>query len=262
VVDFEQFLNISSVIGYFLGKYRIGFSNRTRARHKLYNYVKPCSTKVHMVNQFYGLCEVLGLPKKEPKLENFDFISEGKKVDSFLKERGVSNKIIIGIHAASSENAEAKRWPRNHFIKLINLLNKRFDNLMFVMTGIESEGNYVNPIINNVEKGNCYNSCGVFNLKDFIYFTKKCGLFISNDTGPIHIAAARGITCVGLYGPTSPLVYGPYGKKHIILYKKPGCGPCVNNYSSKSTNCKDPICMKNITPKEVSEVIVNYINKI
>lgn len=131
-----------------------------------------------------------------------------------------------------------------------------------MMSGVESERNYVNSIIKKIDKENCYNSCGVFNLKDFLHFMKKFDLFISNDTGPVHIAAACGVTSIGLYGPTSPLLYGPYGKNHIILYKKTACSPCVDNYNAKSTNCKDPLCMKKINPREVSEAIANYIKNI
>lgn len=267
VVDFEQFLNISSIIAYFLGKYRIGFSNKTRARHKLYNYVKPCSSKTHMVEQFYGLCEVLGIKKKNLELENFNFIEKSEIVDSFLNEKGaVINKkgdrqILIGMHAASSENAEAKRWPKHHFIELMNILNKKLDNLVFVMSGIESERNYVDSITKKIDKGNCYNSCGIFNLRDLIYFMKKCDLFISNDTGPIHIAAACGVTSIGLYGPTSPALYGPYGKNHAMFYKGVGCSPCVDNYNAKSTNCRDPFCMKDITPEEVANRILRYVKE-
>ncbi len=267
VIDFEQFVNISSIIAYFLGRYRIGFSNKTRARHKLYDSFKPCSNKSHMIKQFYGLCEKVGVKKKDFKLESFDFVDKSVKVDNFLKEKGIAfskkekKPILIGVHIGSSENAEVKRWPKGYFIELINLLNKRLHNLIFVMTGTESENSDVAVLIKKISKKNCYNSCGIFNLKDLIYFIKKCNLFISNDTGPIHIASIRGITCVSFYGPTSPTLYGPYGKNHIVFYEKIKCGPCVNNYSSKSSSCKNPICMKKIKPKKVVDVMVNYIKK-
>lgn len=266
VIDFEQFLNISSIIAYFLGKYRIGFSNKTRARHKLYHYFISCNEKDHILDQFYELARVVGLHKKDLSIETFDFIRGDNLVDSFLKDIGiVSGKkgkrcVLVGVHVGSSENAEVKRWPRAYFVELINLLNRRLDNLAFVMTGIESERDYADSVITGVDKKNCYNSCGMFNLKGLIYLMKKIDLFIGNDTGPIHLASACGVYCVGLYGPTTPIVYGPYGTNNIVFYEGTKCSPCVNNYSSKSSNCKNTICMKRIKPTQVADAIVNYIN--
>lgn len=268
VIDFEQFINISSIISYLLGGYTLGFSNKTRARHKMYDFVKSYKNKNHMVEQFYGLCKDLGLQKKDLKLESFDFITKSNKVDNFL---GRSNIIIneerkkttlIGVHIGSSENAGVRRWPADYFAELVNILNERLENLIFVITGIESEKNDATAIIKKINKKNCYNSCGLFNLKDLIYFIKKCDLFISNDTGPIHIAAACGIVCVGFYGPNTPVLYGPYGKNHIIFYKNIKCSPCISNYNTKSTECKKSICMKKIKPNEVAERIINYIKDI
>ncbi|MEA2037374.1 MAG: glycosyltransferase family 9 protein [Nanoarchaeota archaeon] len=262
-IDFEQFLNISSIIAHFLGKYSIGFSNKTRSRHKMYNHSIPLKTNIHAVEQFYDLCKVLDIKSKSIKFENFDSIKKSDNVDSLFRKIGMTKKtkkpFLIGIHIGSSENAEVKRWPKRHFVELINILNKKLDNLAFVMTGIESEKHDMGAIIGKIEKKNVYNSCGIFDLKDLIYLLKKCDLFISNDTGPIHLAAAFGVKCVGLYGPTSPTLYGPYGKNHIIFYEKTRCSPCVNNYNSKSSDCKDAICMKKIRPNKVANVIIDSI---
>ena len=141
VIDFEQFLNISSIITYFLGKYRIGFSNRTRARHKLYNSFKPCNESKHIVEQFYDLCGVVGLPKRREnlKIDSFDFIDKNEGVDSFLVKNRIAidkkrkKNILIGVHIGSSGNAKVKRWPKNYFIEMINLLNKKTTFLQYLM---------------------------------------------------------------------------------------------------------------------------------
>lgn len=266
VIDFEQFLNISSIITHFLGKYSLGFSNKTRERHKLYDYYIPCRDDKHFVEQFYDLCRNLGLKETNLRIESFDFISSNARVTNYLLDKGLGekdlkSKFLVLVHAGSSENAEVKRWPRDYYIKLINLLNKRFGDFVFFMSGTASEKDYVDSIVNEVEKGNCYNTCGILSLKELIFLMKRCDMFIGNDTGPIHLASACGITCVGFYGPTSPVLYGPHGEKHIIFYDAIDCGPCVNNYNSKSSNCKKVTCMKRIKPKVVADRIVNYIKK-
>jgi heptosyltransferase II len=63
------------------------------------------------------------------------------------------------------------------------------------------------------------NSVGVFTLKETFYLISKCTVFVSNDTGPMHIAAAQGIRTIGLFGPNTPVLWAPYGKGNIAIYK-------------------------------------------
>jgi heptosyltransferase-1/heptosyltransferase-2 len=89
---------------------------------------------------------------------------------------------------------------------------------------------------------------GVFNLKQLGALCKRLGLFISADSGPLHIAnAVGGKKIIALFGPTSAQVTGPYPLKNVLVIQKViGCKiPCYVK------NCPDNRCMKAITPDEV-----------
>ncbi|MFH1245676.1 MAG: hypothetical protein V1662_04250, partial [Candidatus Omnitrophota bacterium] len=65
------------------------------------------------------------------------------------------------------------------------------------------------------------------------------------------------VPVVGLYGPNTPLLYGPWGANSIYFYKNLSCSPCITNYNAKINRCRHPrgegMCMKSITPAEVFE---------
>ena len=82
-----------------------------------------------------------------------------------------------------------------------------------------------------------------------------CDYYVSSDTGPIHIAAAQGVHCIGLYGPNTPVVYGPYTKDKTIFYTKLACSPCMTNLNLKETKCKNNLCMQKIRVEDVFNAI-------
>jgi ADP-heptose:LPS heptosyltransferase len=91
-------------------------------------------------------------------------------------------------------------------------------------------------------------AAGTFNLKQVGALCKRLDVFISADTGPLHIANAVGTkTIIALFGPTDPKITGPYPLKNVIVLQKDiGCKiPCY------VVDCKDRRCMMAVTPDEV-----------
>ena len=75
---------------------------------------------------------------------------------------------------------------------------------------------------------------------------------ITNDSGPMHMAVAMGTPTVSFFGPETPLLYGPRGKKHKVLYVNLGCSPCITNSNAKNARCKhsQARCMNKISVDE------------
>ena len=79
---------------------------------------------------------------------------------------------------------------------------------------------------------------------------EKLDLFITNDTGPMHIAFAMGTPTLALFSPTDPTLCGPYKINHGIVIQKPKtCIPCIRK------SCVSPFCMEQIDPQTVYEAI-------
>ena len=88
-------------------------------------------------------------------------------------------------------------------------------------------------------------------IGDLAGLLAEATLVVSNDTSVMHLAGVVGTPVVALFGPTSPLLYGPRGERHLVFYKHLYCSPCLSNYNLKVSRCTDPVCMKSITVAEV-----------
>ena len=73
------------------------------------------------------------------------------------------------------------------------------------------------------------NLCGATTLPEMIEWVRRCDLLITNDTGPMHVAAALGKPLVALFGPTEPRRTGPYGQLENVLRLNLPCSPCLKS---------------------------------
>ncbi len=105
---------------------------------------------------------------------------------------------------------------------------------------------------------------GEISLSELFELARRSVIFISNDTGPMHIAAAQGTHTIGLFGPNLPVRFGPYGKWNESVYHKKPCSPCINVHLGKILDCREKVsgnCMKLITTEEVKSVIKKMIEQ-
>jgi ADP-heptose:LPS heptosyltransferase len=81
----------------------------------------------------------------------------------------------------------------------------------------------------------------------------RAELVVSNDSGPMHLAAALGAPTVGLFGPETPVMYAPLGVQAVTLYRPPPCSPCINVHDNKVASCiwGEPQCLVNVPVQEV-----------
>jgi ADP-heptose:LPS heptosyltransferase len=116
-----------------------------------------------------------------------------------------------------------------------------------VITGSISDLQLAGQILNKMKHAPLV-ACGVFNIKQLGALAKKADLFISADTGPLHIANAVGAKkIIALFGPTDRKITGPYPAANVVLLQKDvGCSiPCYK------VRCPESRCMRALTPEEV-----------
>ncbi len=232
-IDFEPFTNFSSVISYLSGaKMRIGFSNRK----KLYTHAVEPQEDLHAVKNFVNLIRVIKNVPYPKKLVKLAFTkNDEQRIKEILK--GLKSKMLIGIHAGSAGSSISRRWPEEKWAKLCdNLIQKYKAEIILVGQGSDSTINKkIVKIVKN--KNHVLDLSGKIKLKELFAVMKKLDLFIGNDSGPMHIAAAMGVPTIGLFGPNLPERYGPYGKQCIGIYKgsgKPSVMPFRGIFSDNS----------------------------
>ena len=260
VIDMEEYLNISSIISFFVGKTRIGYSHNARSR--LYTARIDYNDKQHVAQTFLDLARVLKVDYKKERLPNLVYTKlDEENVEKLLKKSSVENQaLIIGIAPGAAESAKCRMWPYDKYAELCNTLITNYSALI-VFVGTKEEKRLIEAIEPKIiQKNNILNLAGMLSLRELSYFVKKCKLFISNDSGAMHVAAVQGTKTIGLFGPNLPVRFGPYGKGNIAIYKGHNCkfSPCINVHKGEVPDClyqndsEDyQKCMKNISVEDV-----------
>ena len=161
----------------------------------------------------------------------------------------------IGVHVGSGENMIFKRWPAQNFSKLLSIIEKQKTGLILFFGGKE-EIAIVKKVINYAKLKNFFNFCGKLNITTTAQLISNCDVFVSNDSGLLHLASSMGVPVIGLYGPTSLSKNRPFGnKKNILIHK----GPCKHDSNYMCLKCKSkfqknfetPLCLKKIKVEEI-----------
>ncbi|MDD5129852.1 MAG: glycosyltransferase family 9 protein [Candidatus Omnitrophica bacterium] len=176
-------------------------------------------------------------------------------VDNLLKEESLDElESFIGININASELSLLRRWPKEYFVilaeELINLYS-----LHIIFLGSKDDLEYVDSaigLIHQKKKAYVHDFSGRLSLTQMAYLMGKFKLFISNDSGPLHLAAYLKIPTVSFFGPETPLIYGPEGDKDIVFYKNLSCSPCMRVRNYKHAKCQNhQYCLVEIKPSEV-----------
>ncbi len=256
-IDTEPYFRMSSLLAFYLAKKRIGFSHGLRSL--MYTDKVRFNDKQHAVLTFLDLSKVVGayyVPNKLIKLHVSD--KNKKTAADYLKKAGIrKNDFLVGICPGAAESAKYRMWPLARFAQLADeLVEKHKAKIVFV----EKNKDVIRKV-QDLMKQNSFDSNG-FNVKQAIALIERCSLFISNDTGLMHIAAAQGVKTIGLFGPNTPIRYGPYSQDNATLYHKTWCSPCVNTHKGSFPACFNEEfqkCMKLITVEEVLKAVKQKI---
>ncbi len=166
-------------------------------------------------------------------------------VDHRLEERGVKREEpVIGIHAGG---VPSHRWPLPCFAQTVTMIAEK-TGARFVITGGPSEEGLFDRL-QAMTQVRLVNMVQRTSFGQLVALIDRCRLFISTDTGPMHLAAALGKPLVAIMGGGPFKRYDPrrISDKVIVLHKEVPCGPCTKK------RCSDLKCLKAITPPEVAE---------
>lgn len=256
VIELDHYYRITSIITFFAGiKNRVGFDLPGQGRRGLVTIKVPYLVDVHEVEAFLETAKEIGADISDKELvEIWTSAKDKEHVDKFLKEAGVTDEdFLVGIHPGTGPSATSRRWAPEKFGKLADWLIKE-KNAKVIFTGANSELELINESVKFMTLKPII-AAGKINLKQFAELCRRCSLFIGVDTGPLHIAAAMKTKVIGLYGPNTPLKWGPYGKGHITIYKNLDCSPCTKQYLGQVSKCPKPKCMEEIKVEEVMQVV-------
>ncbi len=230
----------------------------------LYNLKIPMKPGLHDVEQNLNLLEAFGIDVSDikPALK-IDILSEDENfADAFLESNGLRGEFLIGMHPGSSgeRGMVHKRWDAEKFSKLGDILSERLNAKILVFGGPEERE--LKTRISNMMKGPSFVIEGT-TLRQTISLIGRCKLFISNDSGPMHIAVAMGVRTVGIFGPTDHTRTAPYGDGNVVVRKGLPCSPCwkVEDVGVRRKCDRDVSCMKRLSVEEVLEFMEDIVRE-
>lgn len=255
VIDCEPWMNTSALVGFFAGRNRIGFSHGVRSL--LYNKRVEFDDKQHEVLTFLDLSKNVSahyspseLVKLSVKKEDMD------KVNSFWKQKKLSG-FVVGIAPSVGDSSKSRMWSLERYAKVAEHIISKKGKVLLVGTCSDLDVlNELNDLIDKKTRKEVVMAAGKLSLKQSFGLIGKCKCFISNDTGPMHIAAAMGVPTIGLFGPNTPVRFAPFGPRNISIYHAKACSPCINVHRSQIGECKEGIeCLSDIAVEEVVEAV-------
>ena len=177
------------------------------------------------IHRHLQLLAPLGISVKDELLRPQLFPSEADRslVDGFLS----SNRSRDLMAVAPGSVWPTKRWPLDRYASLIGLLLHQ--GYSVVLIGGEYDLSLCEEVTRLFHSSQIFNGCGRFNAIQSAELLRQCRLLVTNDSAPMHLAAAMGTPCVAIFGPTVPeFGFAPSGNRHVVVQREDlWCRPCT-----------------------------------
>jgi lipopolysaccharide heptosyltransferase II len=248
VIDLQCLLRSATFAWLANGKQLVGLDEIREGARGFYDYAAPrASFHTHAVDWYLSVLPPLGVPVHK----NFVWLPERPEIAAEVSRKwpdaAVSNPQWIALQPGA--RWLNKRWPAQHFSKVVHRLAQKFPDLRFAVLGGKDDAP-LGETIAQASPEKVLNLCGKTSLPEMIEWVRRSDLLITNDTGPMHVAAALGKPLIALFGPTEPCRTGPYGQLENVLRLDLPCSPCLSSRCAIEETDK---CLRDLSPAMVIE---------
>lgn len=244
IFDAEFFANFSALLARALSPAQlVGFSRPGGRKQRLLDVAVPFEQQEHAAKNFLRLAAAAragAAAAHDP--EDFRPLLAAPRGNKFAFETPYAV-----INANASPLALERRWPRENFLQLARWLLHEYDANL-VLIGNRAEQAYTENLASALNMpARVHNLAGVLDLRQLAGVLAGAALVISNDSGPLHLAAALQRPVAGFYGPETPQRFGPLCPKKLVLYLGLPCSPCMSIDNAKTVNCTNHLrCMRDL----------------
>ncbi|MDD5482517.1 MAG: lipopolysaccharide heptosyltransferase II [Kiritimatiellae bacterium] len=241
IIDLQGILKSALVNRLARGKQRIGPSFHREGSFLFYTVVAGKKNKNrHAVDEIMDVARYLHLPLLPPVFPMnipFQLVSEPAPRIAMLP----------------FSRWPSKNWPCASFARAGRELQENLDASIYIF-GAAGDRPAAAEIARELN-GRAVNLAGKTTLPQLAGLLREMDLVLTNDSGPMHLAAAFGKPTLALFGPTDPVLTGPYGRNHAVLKGKLHCQPCF----SARCRFRDNSCMQTITPETVINTAMDML---
>lgn len=254
VVDLQGLFR-SAAIGWLSGSpLLVGLANGREGSPWFYSRRVPVpQLEMHAVDRYLLVAKAVGAV--EAGTPEFRFRipqADHDEVDRLLSRSGVTpgtSWVAMNVSA----RWPTKRWPAASFAEVADRLQQEGFGAVVMIGGPDERADVA--AVSAMMKTPAIDLAGATTVGLLPALLSKASLLITNDSGPMHIAAAVGTPVVALFGPTSAVRTGPYGAGHSVLTGKAPCSPCFSRFCK---NASYLACLTDITPDRVLFAVESY----
>lgn len=259
VLDFQGLFRSGACAFFAASPTKVGFANARELASIFYTQkvVPPPEIKHAVDKNLYLVAAVLNLPPgyQPPRFKTSP--EAARTADDMLRASQVDHSRQPLVAVAPGSRWPSKRWPTHFFTETIgDILAASGPEMHVWLLGTGDERPMGEEIVRAVGSNRISNWIGATELPVMFELLKRSRILITNDSGPMHIAAALQVATVSFFGPTDPEKTGPYGTNHKIFRTQVSCAPCFH----KTCPLERQLCIDDvITPAAVSAYVVRRL---
>ncbi len=237
----------ASSIASFLSGASSRLSNSSARRPYIYNIKIDLPVGEHKVRNYTKVAEALGATIDEPHYRLYPSNRRTESLNKILELHRISSHTpIISVHAGAGNIH--KQWTTDGFVEITDWLTS--EGFQVILVGSDRDLDKIEAIMTRLSH-KAYNFAGTLSLGELMALFHMSSLFLGNDSGPLHLAAAMGTPVVGLFGPVDERRWGPLSTNSIVLRGEEACEDC----REKRKDCHDFPCITTLKPDKVKKAI-------
>ncbi len=237
---------------------RVGYNRDGRGVLLTATVPRPAPGEIPRHESFYYL-ELLrraGILQELPECAPIvlDGAAEARKVGRARFDAMGFRGAVVGV-SPGAENSRAKQWPPERFAEAATTLAMELD-AGIALFGSQKESALARGVAEQVRRNGCrvLNLAGETTLEQFIELAAACRVFLTNDSGAMHVASAAAVPTVAVFGPTDWVATAPGGPVTAIVREPVECSPCMLR------DCPiDHRCMAAISPGRVARTALELV---
>lgn len=236
VIDLQGLLRSGLLTAATKAPVRLGFNEARECSRIFYTHRITAGWDLHAVDRYLKIASALGCDTGTVAFP-LPLVKESPVIRQLKQETGDYAVLAPGARW------KTKRWPAERFGRLCSSFS-----IKSIIIGSKADEALAEEVEAHAE-GKAVSMAGKTDIKEMISIIRKARFMVTNDSGPMHIAAACGVPVAALFGPTDPARTGPYGSGHIIIKAANDCAPCYKKI------CRNIRCMDSISVEEVYEAV-------
>lgn len=246
---------ISHVLSFLSGaRVRAGHDNRKWSFLLNQKTLAGSLTAAGPVDHQFQVLKLLGIETLDRKLEFWTDPEEESAMKDFLSSQWVAeSQILVGVNLGSSLRWPTKQWPIENFAKLCDELAKR--NIRVVLTGSKDDAPLAESLM-SLTRNKPINAVGRTTITELGALIRRCKVFISSDSAPMHVASSVDVALLAIFGPTDPKRHLMPPSSYQVFWKEIPCSPCYLQSCPIGL-----ICMKKITVQEILDATLHCIGE-